>query len=44
MARQSRASRIERFLNLFTEVRPGEAKTASLLALNVFLILMAYTF
>jgi AAA family ATP:ADP antiporter len=32
----------ERFLNLFTEVRPGEARTALLLALNVFLILMAY--
>ena len=35
-------SRFERFLNLFTVVRPGEAKTALLLALNVFLILMAY--
>ncbi len=32
----------DRFLNLFTEVRPGEATTALLLALNVFLILMAY--
>jgi AAA family ATP:ADP antiporter len=42
MSEQSRASGIERFLNLFTEVRPGEAKTALLLALNVFLILMAY--
>jgi AAA family ATP:ADP antiporter len=29
-------------LNLFTEVRPGEARTALLLALNVFLILLAY--
>ena len=35
-------SRFERFLNLFTVVRPGEARTALLLALNVFLILMAY--
>ncbi len=33
---------IDRVLNLFTEVRPGEATTALLLALNVFLILMAY--
>ena len=42
MTEQSRTSGIERFLNLFTEVRPGEARTALLLALNVFLILMAY--
>jgi len=42
MTGQSRGSGIERVLNLFTEVRPGEAKTAALLALNVFLILMAY--
>ena len=35
-------SRFERFLNLFTVVRPGEAGKALLLALNVFLILMAY--
>jgi AAA family ATP:ADP antiporter len=41
-AERPRASGVERFLNLFTEVRPGEAKTALLLALNVFLILMAY--
>jgi AAA family ATP:ADP antiporter len=33
---------LERFLNIFTEVKPGEAGTALLLALNVFLILMAY--
>ena len=33
---------IDKVLNLFTEVRPGEATTALLLALNVFLILMAY--
>ena len=42
MTEQPRASGLERFLNLFTVVRPGEAKTALLLALNVFLILMAY--
>ena len=42
MTEQPRASGVERFLNLFTEVRPGEARTALLLALNVFLILMAY--
>jgi ATP:ADP antiporter, AAA family len=35
-------SRFERLLNLLTVVRPGEARTALLLALNVFLILMAY--
>jgi AAA family ATP:ADP antiporter len=34
--------RVDRMLNLFTEVRPGEARTALLLALNVFLILLAY--
>ena len=42
MTEQPRASGLERFLNLFTVVRPGEAKTALLLALNVFMILMAY--
>ena len=42
MTELSRASRVDRFLNLFTVVRPGEAKTALLLGLNVFLILMAY--
>ena len=42
MTEQTRTSRLERFLNLFTEVRHGEARTALLLALNVFLILMAY--
>ena len=42
MTEQPRASGLERFLNLFTVVRPGEARTALLLALNVFLILMAY--
>ena len=33
---------LERFLNLFTEVRRGEAGSALLLALNIFLILTAY--
>src|SRR6188768_3672238 len=42
MSEPPRASRLERFLNLFTQVRPGEARTALLLALNVFLILSAY--
>ena len=36
-------SALERFLGLFTDVRAGEGPTALLLALNVFLILMAYT-
>ena len=31
-----------RFLKVFTDVRPGEAPTAFLLTLNVFLLLMAY--
>ena len=42
MSEPPRASGIERFLNLFTEVRAGEARTALLLALNVFLVLMSY--
>jgi AAA family ATP:ADP antiporter len=33
---------LERFLNVFTDVHAGEGITALLLALNVFLILMAY--
>ena len=33
---------VERFLNLFTEVRRGESTAALLLALNIFLILTAY--
>src|SRR5215203_2878603 len=35
-------NRVFRVLNLLTVVRPGEARTALLLALNVFLILTAY--
>jgi AAA family ATP:ADP antiporter len=42
MTEHARTSGLERFLNLFTVVRAGEARTALLLALNVFLILMAY--
>ena len=37
-----KVSRVDRFLRLFTDVKPGEGITALLLALNVFLILMAY--
>ena len=39
-----RLSRLERFLCLFTEVRPGEGVTAVLMFLNVFLLLCAYYF
>src|SRR5688572_22494722 len=42
MTDQPRTSGLDRFLNLLTVVRPGEARTALLLGLNVFLILMAY--
>ena len=35
-------SRVDRFLRIFTDVKAGEGVTALLLALNVFLILMAY--
>jgi AAA family ATP:ADP antiporter len=35
-------SKLERFLRLFTEVRPGEGVTAILLFANVFLVLCAY--
>ena len=42
MTEQPRTSGLNRLLNLLTVVRPGEARTALLLALNVFLILMAY--
>jgi len=36
------ASPLDRFLRLFTDIRPGEAATALLLALNVFLFLSSY--
>jgi AAA family ATP:ADP antiporter len=38
----ARPSRLHRLLNVFTTVHQGEATTALLLALNVFLILLAY--
>jgi ATP:ADP antiporter, AAA family len=38
----SERTALERFLGLFTDVHAGEGKTALLLGLNVFLILMAY--
>ena len=40
----SKRSVSERFLGLFTEVRPGEGTTALLMFVNVFLILCAYYF
>ncbi len=42
MATDSQDSSLDRFLRLFTDVRAGEGTMALLLALNVFLILMAY--
>ena len=42
MSDATRASGLDRFLNLFTVVRPGESRTALLLGTNVFLILLAY--
>jgi AAA family ATP:ADP antiporter len=39
---QSKGSRLDRFMRLFTDVRAGEGAQALLLAFNVFLILMAY--
>jgi AAA family ATP:ADP antiporter len=41
---EARLSTTERFLCLFTEVRPGEGRTAALMFVNVFLILCAYYF
>ena len=37
-------SRLDRFLRLFTDVKPGEGPTALLMFINVFLILCAYYF
>ena len=37
-----RPGALDRWLNLFTEVRAGEATTALLLTTNIFLILTAY--
>jgi ATP:ADP antiporter, AAA family len=42
MAGQQPRSALDGFLNIFTDVREGESRTALLLALNVFLILTAY--
>jgi AAA family ATP:ADP antiporter len=42
MPRAGVKSPLERFLGLFAEVKPGEAGTALLLALNVFLLLISY--
>src|SRR2546421_12333945 len=42
MDTEQRRSALDRLLNIFTDVREGESRTALLLALNVFLILMAY--
>ncbi len=42
MSERPQSRGLDKFLNLFTEVRPGEGTSALLLALNVFLILMAY--
>ena len=39
---QKQLSTTERFLQIFTEVRPGEGKTALMMFANVFLILLAY--
>jgi AAA family ATP:ADP antiporter len=40
----SRLTATERFLRLFTDVRPGEGLTAVMMFSNVFLILLAYYF
>ncbi|MFQ5890523.1 MAG: NTP/NDP exchange transporter [Gemmatimonadota bacterium] len=44
MHRVRRLSPIDRFLRLFADVRSGEGATALLLAINLFLILAAYSF
>ncbi len=44
MQNDDRLSPLERFLSLFTDVRPGEGMTGLLLFANVFLILCAYYF
>jgi AAA family ATP:ADP antiporter len=41
---QDNVTAVERFLRLFTEVRPGEGRTAIIMFLNVFLILCSYYF
>ncbi|MEE9271290.1 MAG: Npt1/Npt2 family nucleotide transporter [Candidatus Krumholzibacteria bacterium] len=42
MAISATKTPLERFLGLFAEVKPGEAGTALLLTLNIFLILISY--
>jgi len=42
MEHAKKASPIDRFLRLFTDVHPGESPTALLLTLNVFLLLSSY--
>ena len=42
MPEANQGTALDRFLRLFTDVKAGEGKTALLLSLNVFLILMAY--
>jgi len=44
MAKVHGLSPLERFLRLFTDVRPGEGSTALLMFANVFLVLCAYYF
>src|SRR4051794_13550162 len=42
MTARTPGSPVDRVLRLFTDVKPGEGVTALLLAVNIFLILMAY--
>jgi ATP:ADP antiporter, AAA family len=42
MADRPTGSAVDRALRVFTDVKPGEGVTALLLAVNIFLILMAY--
>lgn len=44
MKRRRQPTVVDRFLRLFTDVKAGESKTVLLLALNVFMLLMAYYF
>jgi len=41
---QKHLSKIEQFLQIFTEIRPGEGTTVLLMFANVFFILLAYYF
>jgi len=40
--KEIKAGYIHKFLKLFADIRPGEAGTALLLTLNIYLILGAY--